>query len=130
MSVYRTVPHDSSLSTSVCRLLLFGKAKDKVFDTIQLGCLTPTKMLDYTNSWLHNPMPNKRHPARKYIGFWGTLFLKQKLSKIASKKGVSLSVLVTQILWDFMLIHAKSTKLPSSGIILEKRNRPSRRKLG
>lgn len=102
-----------------------------MFNTTDLGCLTPTKMLDYANSWVHNPMPNKRHPARKYIGFWGTLFLKQKLSKIASRRGVSLSVLVTQILWDFiLLIRAKSTKLPSSGIILEKGNRPSRRKLG
>ena len=47
-------------------------------------------------------MPNKRHPTRKYIGFWGTASLKQKLQKLASKKGVTLSVLITQILWDFV----------------------------
>jgi len=47
-------------------------------------------------------MPNKRHPTRKYIGFWATLFLKRRLVKIASKRGVTLSVLLTQILWDFI----------------------------
>jgi hypothetical protein len=47
-------------------------------------------------------MPNKRHPTRKYIGFWGTVGLKQKLQKFASKKGITLSVLITQILWDFV----------------------------
>jgi len=47
-------------------------------------------------------MPNKRHPTRRYIGFWGTNGLKQKLQKVASKKGVTLSVLITQILWDFV----------------------------
>jgi hypothetical protein len=47
-------------------------------------------------------MPNKRHPTRKYIGFWGTSGLKQKLQKVAALKGVTLSVLITQILWDFV----------------------------
>lgn len=43
-------------------------------------------------------MPNKRHPARKYIGFWWTVLLKEKLTKIAFKQGTSLSVLVTKVL--------------------------------
>jgi len=47
-------------------------------------------------------MPNKRHPARRYIGIWGTLFLKQKLIKIASRKGITLSALVTKVLRDFV----------------------------
>jgi hypothetical protein len=47
-------------------------------------------------------MPNKRHPTRKYIGFWGTAGLKQKLQKLAAKSGTTLSVLITKILWDFV----------------------------
>jgi hypothetical protein len=47
-------------------------------------------------------MPNKRHPTRKYIGFWGTGGLKQKLQKLATKRGTTLSVLITKILWDFV----------------------------
>jgi hypothetical protein len=47
-------------------------------------------------------MPNKRHPTRKYIGFWGTDGLKQKLQKLAAKSGTTLSVLITKILWDFV----------------------------
>lgn len=47
-------------------------------------------------------MPNKRHPAREYIGFWGTNLLKKKLEDIASKRGISLSMLVLQVLWDFV----------------------------
>lgn len=43
-------------------------------------------------------MPNKRHPARKYIGFWGTVSLKEKLKKIALKRGMPLSALVTKVL--------------------------------
>lgn len=45
-------------------------------------------------------MPNKRHPARHYIGFWGTHALKEKLQKLASKQGVTLTVLILKILWD------------------------------
>jgi hypothetical protein len=47
-------------------------------------------------------MPNMRHPTRKYIGFWGTDGLKQKLQKLATKGGTTLSVLITKILWDFV----------------------------
>ena len=45
-------------------------------------------------------MPNKRHPARKYIGFWGTNFLKQKLTMLAARKKITLSHLVTKVLWQ------------------------------
>jgi len=59
-------------------------------------------MLAYTKSRVSNRMPNKRHPTRKYIGFWGTDGLKQKLQKLATKRGTTLSVLITKILWDFV----------------------------
>jgi len=47
-------------------------------------------------------MPNKRHPARKYIGFWGTAFLKDSLKKHAIKKKMTLSVLVAKVLLEFI----------------------------
>jgi hypothetical protein len=47
-------------------------------------------------------MPNKRHPARKYIGFWGTSFLKQKLVMAATQKKITLSRLVTKVLWEHL----------------------------
>jgi len=47
-------------------------------------------------------MPNKRHPAKKYIGFWGTAFLKDSLKKHAVKKKMTLSVLVAKILLEFV----------------------------
>jgi len=47
-------------------------------------------------------MPNKRHPTRTYIGFWGTGGLKARLQKLAVKNGITLSVLITKILWDFV----------------------------
>jgi len=59
-------------------------------------------MLAYTKCRVSNRMPNKRHPTRKYIGFWGTDGLKQKLQKLATKSGTTLSVLITKILWDFV----------------------------
>ena len=47
-------------------------------------------------------MPNKRHPTRKYIGFWGTNFLKQKLIMLAARKKITLSQLVTKVLWQYI----------------------------
>ena len=47
-------------------------------------------------------MPNKRHPTRKYIGFWGTNFLKQKLIMFAARKKITLSQLVTKVLWQYI----------------------------
>jgi len=47
-------------------------------------------------------MPNKRHPTRKFIGFWATSFLKEALKKHAVKKRMTLSVLIAKILWDFV----------------------------
>jgi len=47
-------------------------------------------------------MPNKRHPTRKFIGFWGTISLKEKLTKHAFKSKKMLSVLIAEILWDFV----------------------------
>jgi len=59
-------------------------------------------VLAYTVLGVFKRMPNKRHPTRKYIGFWGTDGLKQKLQKLAAKSGTTLSVLITKILWDFL----------------------------
>jgi hypothetical protein len=47
-------------------------------------------------------MPNKRHPTRKYIGFWGTSFLKQKLTMLAVRKKITLSRLMTKVLWEHL----------------------------
>jgi len=47
-------------------------------------------------------MPNKRHPTRKYIGFWGTSFLKQKLIMLATQKKITLSRLMTKVLWEHL----------------------------
>ena len=47
-------------------------------------------------------MPNKRHPTRKFIGFWGTISLKERLTKHALKSKKPLSVLIAEILWDFI----------------------------
>jgi hypothetical protein len=47
-------------------------------------------------------MPNKRHPTRKYIGFWGTSFLKQKLIMLAVRKKITLSRLMTKALWEYL----------------------------
>ncbi len=43
-------------------------------------------------------MPNKRHPAKKYIGFWGTDGLKKRLLKEAT--GTTLSKVIVKYLWD------------------------------
>jgi hypothetical protein len=47
-------------------------------------------------------MPNKRHPTKKFIGFWGSNFLKASLQKHAKKKGLPLSALIGKILWEFL----------------------------
>lgn len=47
-------------------------------------------------------MPNKRHPARKFIGFWGTTTLKDKIKKYASKKNKNLSVVIAEILLEYL----------------------------
>jgi hypothetical protein len=59
-------------------------------------------MLVCTRYWVSNGMPNKRHPTRKYIGFWATDGLKQKLRKLAAKREVTLSVLILKILFDYV----------------------------
>ena len=43
-------------------------------------------------------MPNKRHPAKKYIGFWGTDGLKKRLLEEAT--GTTLSKVIVKYLWD------------------------------
>ena len=43
-------------------------------------------------------MPNKRHPAKKYIGFWGTDGLKKRLLEKAT--GTTLSKVIVKCLWD------------------------------
>jgi hypothetical protein len=43
-------------------------------------------------------MPNKRHPAKKYIGFWGTEGLKKRLLEEAT--GTTLSKVIVKYLWD------------------------------
>ena len=48
-------------------------------------------------------MPNKRHPARKFIGFWATAFVKDSLQKDALKQQIPLSVLMADILHDYLL---------------------------
>jgi hypothetical protein len=57
-------------------------------------------------------VPNKRHPAKTYISFWGTLLLKKQLQKIALLKGLTLSSLAVKILRDFLKReqHALSAK--------------------
>jgi len=47
-------------------------------------------------------VPNKRHPTRKYIGFWATTFLKQKLTILAVRKKMSLSELILGVLWKYI----------------------------
>jgi hypothetical protein len=47
-------------------------------------------------------MPNKRHPARKFIGFWGTTTLKERMKKYASKKNKTLSVVIAEILLEYL----------------------------
>ena len=51
---------------------------------------------------LHLGMPNKRHPTRRFVGFWASGYLKEKLRKHAIKKRMTLSVLIAKILSDFM----------------------------
>ncbi|NBR24009.1 MAG: hypothetical protein EBU08_09615 [Micrococcales bacterium] len=53
-------------------------------------------------------MPNKRHPTRRFIGFWGTTFLKLALQKHAKKKGIPLSALIGKILWEFLQNNKKT----------------------
>jgi hypothetical protein len=48
-------------------------------------------------------MPNKRHPTRKFMGFWATALLKEKLREHAIKKRTTLSVLMADILHDYLL---------------------------
>jgi hypothetical protein len=48
-------------------------------------------------------MPNKRHPARKFLGFWATTLLKEKLREHAIIKRTTLSVLMHDILDDYLL---------------------------
>jgi hypothetical protein len=48
-------------------------------------------------------MPNKRHPARKFIGFWATAFVKDSLQKHALKQQITLSVLMADILHEYLL---------------------------
>ena len=47
---------------------------------------------------MKTPMHNKRHPAKKYIGFWGTDGLKKRLLKEAT--GTTLSKVIVKYLWD------------------------------
>jgi hypothetical protein len=47
-------------------------------------------------------VPNKRHPTKTYISFWGTHLLKKQLQKIALLKGLTLSSLAVKILRDFL----------------------------
>ena len=46
-------------------------------------------------------MPNKRHPAKKFIGFWATAYLKKSLKGHAKKKKLTLSVLIEKVLREF-----------------------------
>ena len=46
-------------------------------------------------------MPNKRHPAKKYIGFWGTDGLKKRLLEKAT--GTTLSKVIVKCLWDSLI---------------------------
>lgn len=47
-------------------------------------------------------MPNKRHPSRRFVGFWVSGYLKEKLRQHAIRKRMTLSVLVAKILSDFI----------------------------
>ena len=83
-------------------MTLFNSSNTQQANICTFGVKHQSNILVYTESWVSNQMPNKRHPTRKYIGFWGTVFLKEKLKKIALKRGVPLSGLVTKVLWDFV----------------------------
>jgi hypothetical protein len=63
---------------------------------------TPKTILVFTECLVLGRMPNKRHPTRKYIGFWGTSFLKQKLLMVATQKKITLSRLITKVLWKHL----------------------------
>jgi hypothetical protein len=56
-------------------------------------------------------MPNKRHPAKEFIGFWATAYIKNILKRHAKEKEKTLSVLIEKVLRD----KAKT-------ILLKKRN--------
>jgi len=53
-------------------------------------------------------MPNKRHPAKKYIGFWGTEGLKTRLLERAT--GTTLSKVIVKYLWDALTSQRKADR--------------------
>jgi hypothetical protein len=53
-------------------------------------------------------MPNKRHPAKKYIGFWGTEGLKKRLLEEAT--GTTLSKVIVKYLWDALTGQRKADR--------------------
>ena len=64
-------------------------------------------------------MPNKRHPSRKFVGFWATGNLKEKLRKHAIKNRMTLSVLIAKILWDFVKKDVVEVFVASATLLLE-----------
>ena len=46
-------------------------------------------------------MPNRRHPSKRFIGIWGTIDVYEHLQEIAKKKGIKVSVLISEILLNF-----------------------------
>jgi len=48
-------------------------------------------------------MPSKRHPAKRFVGFWATAFLKDSLKKHATKRRITLSVLIADVLSNYLL---------------------------
>jgi hypothetical protein len=57
-------------------------------------------------------MPNKRHPAKKYIGFWGTESLKKRLLEKATGSKESLSRVITAFLWSSLTGQRKADRPP------------------
>ena len=64
-------------------------------------------------------MPNKRHPSRRFVGFWVSGFLKEKLRKHAIKNRMTLSVLIAKILWDFVKNDVVEVLIVSTTLLLK-----------
>lgn len=64
-------------------------------------------------------MPNKRHPTRRFIGFWATGYLKDQLRKHAIKKRMTLSFLIAKILLDFLKNEVVEVFVVSATLLLE-----------
>jgi hypothetical protein len=73
-------------------------------------------------------MPNKRHPAKEFIGLWATAHIKNLLKSHAKEKKQTLSVLIERVLRDKAKIillknKAKIILLKKAEIILLKKRK-------